>query len=101
LRCGASNIIINTINPPRSRFIHANHNIEIEPLGKEIVEIKTDEIYDVALITQAGKSIVQESEVQSKEQYIPVFLMNPTHIIEKIRKGDIIATISPVQIISE
>ena len=36
LRCGASNIKINRINPPRSRFIHANYNIEIDPLGKVI-----------------------------------------------------------------
>jgi hypothetical protein len=35
------------------------------------------------------------------QKKIPVIILNPTHVIRKIRKGDIIASISPIEIIKE
>jgi hypothetical protein len=88
--------------PPNSSFAHANCNIVIDPHDQEIIWIQIDKAYENVLVTSAGKKKVAEMVLARQEgDKIPIVLINPTSIPRKINKGEIIATISPVDIIEE
>jgi predicted aspartyl protease len=102
LTCGKSKVDILTIKPLKSSFAHANYPIEIQPYGQEIVMVEIDNNYNTVHVNSAGKNTIAEIvTVKQEDNKIPVIILNPTHVIRKIRRGDIIASISPIEIIKE
>ena len=101
LRVKGSHIEIETLDPPKTRFLHANSNIELNPFEDEVTWVKVDHNYEQVLITKAGKNNVVEMITKLENNSVPVFLTNPTNIPRTIRKGEIIAMISPVEIVTE
>ena len=98
---GDSHMRIKTIEPLRAQLVHANCNIIVMPSEIETFWINIDRKYDTVLVSKAGKNNVIEMVTQQRENKIPVFLTNPTKVPKHIRHGDIIATITPIEILSE
>ena len=101
LICGKGTLDIVTMTPPRSAYAHANCNITINSYEQEIIWVNADRFCDTVHITSAGKSKVTESITTKQNNKIPVVIINPTNVPRTVRKGDIIATVSPVEIIAE
>ena len=89
------------MTPPRSAYAHANCNITINSYEQEIIWVNADRFCDTVHITSAGKSKVTESITTKQNNKIPVVIINPTNVPRTVRKGDIIATVSPDEIIAE
>ena len=102
LSCGDSKITINTIEPQKTSFAHANANIEINPFNQETILVKIDKNNDKVIVGSEGRSRVFEM-VTSRQQNdaVPIIIQNPSKFPKKIRKGDIIASISPAEILDE
>ncbi len=63
--------------------------------------VEIDNNYNTVHVNSAGKNTIAEIvTVKQEDTKIPVIILNPTHVIGKIRQGDI-ASISPIEIIKE
>ena len=60
LSCGDSKIKINTIEPQKTSFAHANANMEISPFDQETVWVKLNKNYDNVITASVGRSKVVE-----------------------------------------
>jgi hypothetical protein len=102
LSCGDSKIKINTFEPQKIIFAHAKANIEISPFDLETFWVRLDKDYDNVITGSARRSkVVEMVTKRQKNDEIPIIVQNPSKFPIKIRKGDIIASISPVEISNE
>ena len=94
--CNNNEVDINTIKQEKFFYAHANCQIDIAPFEEEIIWINVNHSCKTFNITQAGKSKVADIVTEKSDNKIPIILINPL-----IRQLDIIATVSPVEIVDE
>lgn len=103
LKCNGSTVDIHTLMPRSTNLIHAINNIEIAPYDNEIMWIPYKHPHKDIYIHSVGKSNVIEmvTAIQEDDTHygqIPILISNPTPILKKIRRGDVIASASPADI---
>jgi predicted aspartyl protease len=100
LLCGDSSVDLKTISPIKPFYAHSTDTIEINPFSQELMWISINKPVKVFHVGPAGKSQVAEMLTEKDEKNrIPIMVQNPTSTPKKVRRGDIIATISQVEII--
>ena len=100
LFCGDSSVDLKTITPIKSFYAHSNDSIQINPFSQELMWISLNKPVKVVHIGSAGKSQVVEMVTEKDEKNrIPIIIQNPLSTPKKVRKGDIIATISQSEIV--
>ena len=104
LSCGNATVNIKTMEPSKPKLIRAIELIELAPYTQQLIWTKCNspnkQIYIKPVKRSTGCEII--AEVQEDGEYknhIPILLKNPTATNKVIRKGDVIASISSVEVV--
>ena len=104
LRCGFDQIPINSTAPVKTYLVHANCPVELRPLEHQVLWIPCDYANHDLYVHPLGRvkgipTVVTTVTEGSHRHHIPNTLHNSSSRLLKIRKGDIIASISPASIL--
>lgn len=101
LSCGTECVTINSITTNPVQLLHSNENLKINPNSSETIWLKYNSGYQNLYLEGVGRNKSVKMLTTSQEQEIPVLIRNTTETTMNIRKGDLIAKVSPIEVVCQ